>query len=104
VGTFVTTMTFNLAVSSSKLDDRFVLESTLSPLAMTWIVASNLAVTVLTLGLMYPWALVRQKRYVVENLFVTGPDDAEGFVSTAASQSGAIGEEVAGFFDIDFGL
>ena len=63
-----------------------------------------LVVTLVTLGLMYPWALVRQQRYVVQRIAVSGPSDLQGFVSTAASQQGAIGEEVAGFFDIDFGL
>jgi uncharacterized membrane protein YjgN (DUF898 family) len=104
VGTYLRTMTFNLAVGSSQLADAFTLESDLSPWAMTWIMVSNLVVTVLTLGLMYPWARVRQTRYMVEHLAVTGPEDMDGFVSAAASQSGAIGEEVASFFDIDFGL
>jgi uncharacterized membrane protein YjgN (DUF898 family) len=104
VGTYLRAMTFNLAVRSTQLDGGFTLESDLSPWAMTAILVSNLVVTLLTLGLMYPWARVRQSRYIVEHLAITGPDDFDGFVSTAASQSGAIGEEVAGFFDIDIGL
>lgn len=104
VGTYIRTKVFNLAVGGTELDGRFTFEATLSPMRMLWIMASNLVVTLVTLGLMYPWALVRQHRYVAEHLAVTGPDDLGGFTSTLASQQGAIGEEVAGFFDIDFGL
>jgi uncharacterized membrane protein YjgN (DUF898 family) len=101
---FIGTMTFNLALNSTSLDEKFQLEATLSPFAMVWIAFSNLALTLLTLGLFYPWARVRQTRYVASHIALTGDDDAEGFTATAVDQRGAIGEEVASFFDIDFGL
>jgi uncharacterized membrane protein YjgN (DUF898 family) len=104
ISAFIGTMTFNLALNSTQLADTVMLESKLSPITMTWIVVSNLFVVLVTLGLMYPWAHVRQSRYMVEHLAIVGPNNLDGFVSTAASQSGAIGEEVASFFDIDFGL
>ncbi len=104
ISTFVRTKTLNLALTSTVLEGGLAFESTLSPLAMTWLLASNLLVTLLTLGLMYPWAMVRQQRYIVDHIGVFGPTDLDGFTSTIASQRGAIGEEVAGFFDIDFGL
>jgi uncharacterized membrane protein YjgN (DUF898 family) len=101
---FIQAKTFNLAVSSSRLDGKLQLEANLSPFAMLWLIVSNLIVVLLTLGLMYPWARIRQTRYITERLAITGPANLNGYTSTAASQSGAIGEEVAGFFDIDFGL
>lgn len=101
---FLGTMTFNLAVSSTRLDDRYQLESDLAPLAMVWIVFSNLLATVCSLGLLYPWARIRQTRYTVSHLAITGPADMEGFASSLASGQGAVGEEIASFFDIDFSL
>lgn len=104
VSSFLQTMSFNLALNHTRLGSDYAMEATLSPIAVTWIIASNVIVTLLTLGLMYPWAHVRQTRYTVDHLAISGPSDLDGFVSAAGSQQGAIGEEVAGFFDIDFGL
>jgi uncharacterized membrane protein YjgN (DUF898 family) len=43
-------------------------------------------------------------RYCAEHFAITGPDDTADFVSQLVSGQGAIGEEVASFFDIDIGL
>jgi uncharacterized membrane protein YjgN (DUF898 family) len=104
LGVFIGTMTFNLALNSTQLDEKFKLESTLSPFAMVWIAFSNLVLTLLTIGLFYPWARVRQVRYTAGHMALTGADDGDGFTSSPAGARGAIGEEVASFFDIDFGL
>ena len=53
---FIGTMTFNLALNSTRLGDDFQMESTLSPFMMTWIGFSNLMLVLLTVGLFYPWA------------------------------------------------
>jgi uncharacterized membrane protein YjgN (DUF898 family) len=102
--TFVGSMVFNLAVNHTLLDGRFQFESSLSPLRMTWIIFSNLALTLCTLGLFSPWAAVRLARYRAEHLAITGPLDMDGFLSEAMAGQGAVGEEIASFFDIDIGL
>ncbi len=71
---------------------------------MTWILISNALLTLLTLGLMYPWARVRRARYMAECITVIGPADIDAFQSLPVPSGNAIGEEVASFFDIDFGL
>ncbi|HTC83480.1 MAG TPA: YjgN family protein [Rhizomicrobium sp.] len=101
---FIGTKIFNLAVSRTILADRFQFESALSPLYMTWLTFSNLLLTLTTLGLFYPWAKVSVARYRVERLAVTGPQDMDGFMSDLVTGQGAIGEEIASFFDIDIGL
>ncbi len=101
---FVSTLTFNLALNNTRLGDNLQLESTLSPFAMVWIAASNLVLILLTLGLFYPWARVRQFRYAATHLAVIGSADAGAFTSNFDGRQGAIGEEIASFFDIDFGL
>ena len=101
---FIGTKVFNLAISRTALDERFQFEATLSPLYMVWLTFSNLLLTLATLGLFYPWAKVSVSRYRAEHLAVTGPSDLDGFMSSMMAQQGAIGEEVASFFDIDIGL
>jgi uncharacterized membrane protein YjgN (DUF898 family) len=102
--TFVGTKVFNLVARSTVLAERFQFESTMSPLYMTWLMFSNLLLTLATLGLFYPWAKVSVARYHAERLAVSGPADMDGFMSDLVAGQGAIGEEIASFFDIDIGL
>ena len=101
---FIGIKVFNLVVSRTLLADRFQFESTMSPLYMTWLAFSNLLLTLATLGLFYPWAKVSVARYRVEHLAVTGPAEMDSFMSDFVAGQGAIGEEVASFFDVDIGL
>lgn len=102
--TFIGTRVFNLALSNTVLADRFHFEASLSSSRMIWLVISNLVLTVMTLGLFYPWARARVARYRCEHIAVTGPAEVDNFVSETALAQGAIGEEIASFFDIDIGL
>lgn len=98
------TLTFNLALNNTRFGDAFQMESSLSPLAMVWIVVSNLVLTLVTLGLLYPWARVRQTRYRADHIAVTGLGDINDLTSNVDGTPSAVGEEIASFFDIDFGL
>jgi uncharacterized membrane protein YjgN (DUF898 family) len=102
--TFVGTMVLNLAVNGTRLGDSAMLQATLSPLMQCWILFSNLVLIVVTLGLFSPWAHVRQARYVAAHIAVIGPPDTNQYIGSYARADGAIGEEVAGFFDFDFSL
>ena len=101
---FTSTMVFNLAIQHTVLAERFQFDSTLSPPVMIWLLVSNLALIVVTLGLFYPWARVRMARYTASCLAVTGPADMDGFTSELVAGQGAIGEEIASFFDVDVSL
>jgi uncharacterized membrane protein YjgN (DUF898 family) len=81
------------------------LVSTLSARRMAGIYLGNTLAILLTLGLATPWAVIRLMRYRLESIALEahGPLDA---IATAAA-SGAVtatGEEISGFFDVDFGL
>jgi uncharacterized membrane protein YjgN (DUF898 family) len=104
LATLLGTMTFNLAVNGTRLGEALQLESTLSPFVMVWIAFSNLVLLLVTLGLFSPWAQVRVQRYFASHLAVSGPASMDGFVASAAAAGSAVGEELAGFFDFDFGL
>jgi uncharacterized membrane protein YjgN (DUF898 family) len=104
VPTFIGAMTFNLALNNTRLGDGFKFESNLSPDRLTWIILSNLLLTAATLGLLYPWARVRRARYMADCITVVGPADIDDFASAPVKPGSAVGEEVASFFDVDFGL
>jgi len=104
IPTFIGAMTLNLALNNTRLGTSFKFESSLSPDRLTWIVISNMLATAVTLGLLYPWGRVRRARYLATCITAIGPADVADFRSTFAPAGNAVGEEIAGFFDIDFGL
>lgn len=104
IGVWLTTQVFNLAVCNTVLDGRHKLGATLSGLRMTWILITNIVLTVLTLGIFYPWAQVRLTRYRLSRMSLEAQSDLDEFTSEAFATQSAVGEEIAGFFDLDFGL
>lgn len=104
IGVWLTTQVFNLAVGSTVLDGRHRLGAKLSGLRMTWILIGNIVLTLLTLGIFYPWAQVRLTRYRLSRMSLEAQSDLDEFTSETIATQSAVGEEIAGFFDLDFGL
>lgn len=67
------------------------------------VVASNFALIVLTLGLYWPWAKVREAAYRLDHLMLEGTD-LDSFAGLARTDNAAAGEEIADAFDLDFSL
>lgn len=59
---------------------------------------------VLTLGLFYPWAKVRNARYAAAHIAFDAADGLDGFVAAQRDAVAATGGEVADLFDVDVGL
>jgi uncharacterized membrane protein YjgN (DUF898 family) len=104
IGIVVSTMVFNLVVRNTTLDERHKLRSRVGPLAVAWITITNVLLLLVTLGLYYPWAQVRIYRYRIERLALEADGNLDEFVSENFGTQSAVGEEIAGFFDLDFGL
>jgi len=68
------------------------------------LMAVNLLGMLLTLGLFYPWAKVRNARYAAEHVALVAEDDLDGFVAAQQKEVSAIGGEVGDLFDVDFGI
>jgi uncharacterized membrane protein YjgN (DUF898 family) len=64
---------------------------------------SNLALTLVTLGLYWPWAKVREAAYFARHLSIEAID-LDAFVGHAQSEKSAVGQEVADMFDLDFSI
>jgi uncharacterized membrane protein YjgN (DUF898 family) len=101
---FVHAMTMNLALNNASLDGRHELRSSLGPVRLAWIVATNTILTLLSLGLFYPWASVRLARYEISKFAVLAASDLDEFTSEVIATQGAIGEEIATFFDLGISL
>lgn len=103
VGPWFQTRLSNLIWSSTRLGEhRF--QCNQSALGLMWIGLSNVVLMVLTLGLFYPWAMVRLARFQVESVRMLPASDLQEFQAGAADPSNAIGEEAASVFDFDIAL
>ncbi len=79
-------------------------ESNLRFWKMLGITMSNMFLTVITLGLFRPFAVIRMARYRVEAMTLVPGESLDDFVGQQASEVEALGDEVADFFDIDIAL
>jgi uncharacterized membrane protein YjgN (DUF898 family) len=94
----------NIAWSATAFDGKHEVKSDLSRSRYAWIAVSNVAVTVLTLGLMRPWAAVRMARYTNEHTAVRFDGDVGEILATVEQEGSAVGAEFMEFEGFDFGF
>lgn len=73
-------------------------------LSYAGIVVSNTLLTLLTLGLYYPWGKVRVARYKAQHTRVYARGDLDQFVEGQRDKAGPVAEGVSDLFDFDIGL
>ena len=94
---------FNLRFNNSVLiGHRF--EATMKIPSYAKLVLVNTLLTVLTLGLYRPYAMVNTARYKSEHLKFVAEGDLNGFIAEEEQEMSALGEEMGDMFDFDFGL
>lgn len=64
----------------------------------------NTLVTLVTAGLLHPWAAVRMAKFQVESLVVHPAGNIDAFVASAQPPVGAVGDAASDFFDFDLGF
>ena len=69
-----------------------------------WLFFVNTLLTVFTLGLFIPWAKVRTAHYIATHTDFIAVGSTQNFVAEQQEKVSAVGEELAGVFDVDFGL
>jgi uncharacterized membrane protein YjgN (DUF898 family) len=94
----------NVAWSAATFDGGHRLSSDLSRTRYTWIAISNVIVTLITFGLMRPWAAVRLARYTWEHTGITFTGDVGELFSRVEEQGSAVGAEFMDFEGFDFGF
>jgi uncharacterized membrane protein YjgN (DUF898 family) len=96
--------TFNTGINNLNLNNEHQFTATLKTLPYTWIILSNFVVTLLTIGLMAPWAHVRKAKYLAANFTVHANGSLSSFVDTAAQDGSVTSSEYMDMDGIDFGL
>jgi len=94
----------NIAYQASRLDGEHGFHSDLSRGRYVWIQFSNAIVTVLTLGLMRPWAAVRSWGYKARHTGLAASAPLAEIVAVAQREGNAATAEFLDIEGIDFGL
>ncbi len=94
----------NIVYKATLLDDAHGFNSTISRLRYIWILVTNLFATILTIGLLRPWAAIRTWRYLVDNTRFLAGRELDGFVADKTPEGGAAGAEFLDIEGIDFGI
>ncbi|MET3131141.1 uncharacterized membrane protein YjgN (DUF898 family) [Oxalobacteraceae bacterium GrIS 1.11] len=80
-------------------------ECSTSTRRLLWLHASNLLMTMLTLGLYKPFGAIRLLKYRVESMCLIPESSLESFLTDhAGDNAGALGQEAGDLFDIDIAL
>ncbi len=94
----------NVVLSAALLDGRHELLSDIPRLHYAWIAISNILVTVLTLGLMRPWAAVRMARFTNEHTGIRINGDPGEVMSQIEASGSAVSAEYVDMEGFDFGF
>lgn len=103
-GIVFATMVRNIVYNGATLDGGHSFVSTLNPIKVLWIAVSNMIVTVLTLGLMLPWAHVRMAKYKASQTSVILGGSLDEFVGTETEKVSALGDAYGDIEGIDVGI
>ncbi|MDO5058717.1 MAG: YjgN family protein [Neisseria sp.] len=81
-----------------------LISTELEPFRYAWIKFVNYLATVLSLGLLHPWAAVRLYRYQAESMSIVLNDNPADLANAAQDDPNVLGEEIADVFDFDISL
>jgi len=94
----------NAGVSATTFDDRHYLYSDMPRWTYAWVMITNLVVTIVTLGLMRPWAAVRLARFHADYTAIVFDGDVGEIFSDIKDSGSAVGSEFMDIEGIDFGF
>ena len=93
----------NLIWNNTRIGEHRI-ECNMSPIGLIRVTVGNFVLVALTLGLFFPWAMVRMAKFRLEAVRLIPAGDLQEFVDTEPDKIGAIGEESTSAFDFDISL
>ncbi len=94
----------NIAFNATKIEGGHDLLSGVPRFGYAWIIITNLLVSVVSVGLMIPWAAVRTWRYLADYTAVESISGLDQFVSEQEAGGNVAAAEYLDIDGIDFGL
>ena len=100
---YIRVRTTNLVWNHVTLE-RMGFSSTMTVFAYFGLLAGNLLLLLLTLGLYWPWAQVRLARYRASCMALLSAEPLDSFVAGESAHAAAVGDEISELMDIDIAL
>ncbi len=94
----------NIAFNATTIDGQHQLLSAVPRYGYAWVLVSNLFVSVITIGLMIPWAAVRTWKYLARHTAVRSATGLDRFTADQEAQGNVAAAEYLDIDGIDFGL
>ncbi|MCB1450668.1 MAG: DUF898 domain-containing protein [Nitratireductor sp.] len=94
----------NAAFNATRLDGQHEFKSTLGRGRYVWILVSNLVASIVTIGMLRPWAAIRTWRYLAGSTTLVAAGALDHFVDEAAPKGNVASAEFFDIEGIDFGL
>ncbi len=94
----------NVTLNNLALEGGHTFASDVRPLSLIWIAITNAVLTVVSLGLLLPWAQVRMFRYLTEHTALIPGGPLDQFVGQLETRAGALGDAYTDIEGIDLGL
>lgn len=94
----------NYSLSKLRLESAITFRSRIKVNRLFWIQFSNVLLLVFTIGLAWPWTIVRVTRYKLETLYAHLHGDLDEYVTQMQGRQSALGEEIGEAFDLDLDL
>ena len=101
---FFTAKLRNYVYSNTQLNDNISVNSNLNTWRLYRLYLSNFFLMIFTLGLAYPWTIIRKTKYMAETVSVNNVEAFSQFVSRQEQQQSALGEEIGEAFDVGSGI
>jgi uncharacterized membrane protein YjgN (DUF898 family) len=103
IGPIFHALVTNLIWRNTRIGEHRI-ECNISPFGLVWIGVSNFFLTVITLGLYMPWAMVRLTKFQLGAVTLVPAGDLQEIVAAEPDKISAVGEETATAFDFDISL
>jgi uncharacterized membrane protein YjgN (DUF898 family) len=103
-GLFYSASVRNIVLNSTQLDNRHQLQSDLPRLRYVWVAVSNFFATVLSFGLLRPWAAVRMARLQTDHAGIAFDGEIGDVFSEIKSDESALGGEFMDLEGIEIGF
>jgi uncharacterized membrane protein YjgN (DUF898 family) len=97
-------MVRNIVYNAATLDGRHRFRSSVVPLRVLWIAASNGLLVILSFGLMLPWAQIRLARYFAATTEFIADGSLDDFIAHFEAEKGAFGDAFTDIEGLDFDI
>lgn len=103
-GTIYTAMVRNISLTNLTLEGGHRFYSNVAPGRLIWITLSNALLTIVSFGLLLPWAQVRVARYMARHTALLPGASLDSFVGQLEAEASAIGDAYTDLEGFEVGL